>query len=521
LDTPAKVQGSAEFGIDAQFPGLLTAVIARPPVFGAKLKSFDGAGAKKVAGVKEVVAIEAGVAVVADHFWPALKGREALKIEWDEGVLADLDSERQRQQYAAMADKPGLTAARRGDVVAARKKSRQVLEAVYEFPYLAHATMETLNCTADVRPDSCQIRVGTQMQTLDRDAAARITGLAPEKVQLHTTYLGGGFGRRAVPTSDFTSEAVALSKAIKAPVKVIWTREDDMRGGYYRPSSYHRLSAGLDSSGLPLFLQHRIVGQSIVKGTPFEGLMKDGIDNTSVEGAADTPYTFPNLLVEYQMAPPGVPVLWWRSVGHSFTAFVKETFIDELARLAGQDPYQYRRRLLAEHPRQQALLDLVAEKADWGKPAAGRYQGLAIHESFGSLVAQVAEISVNDTGNIRVHKVVCAVDCGRTVNPDTIEAQMESGIVFGLSAALFDEITFKNGRVRQGNFDDYEMLRLSEMPEVRVHITASREAPGGIGEPGVPPIAPAVANALFAARGIRMRRLPMTAAAVRKKMREA
>ncbi len=521
LDTPIKVQGRAEFGIDVLMPGMLNAVIARPPVFGAKLKSFDDAAARKVAGVKEVVAVEAGVAVVADYFWQAHQGREALKIEWDEGPLADLDSDRQRQRYVELAMKPGLPATRRGDVDAGLKRSTQVIDAVYEFPYLAHATMEPLNCTADVRSNSCEIRVGTQMQTLDRNAAAAITGLPQERVKLHTTYLGGGFGRRAVPTSDFTSEAVQVSKAVKAPVKVIWTREDDMHGGYYRPASYHQLNAGLDSEGMPLALQHRIVCQSIVKGTPFEGLIKNGIDETSVEGAADTPYAIPNLLVDYQMAPAGVPVLWWRSVGHSFNAFVKESFIDELAHLAGQEPYQYRRKLLAEHPRQQALLDLVAEKSNWGKPSDGHFQGIAIHESFGSLVAQVAEISVYDTGNIRVHKVVCAVDCGRTVNPDTIEAQMESAIVFGLSAALYDAITFKKGRVQQGNFDDYEMLRMSGMPKITVHITNSKEAPGGIGEPGVPPIAPAVANALFAARGIRMRTLPMTAASVKKMIKEA
>jgi isoquinoline 1-oxidoreductase beta subunit len=519
LDTPEKVKGTAEFGIDVNRPGLLIAVVARPPVFGAKLKSFDAVRAKAIPGVKAVVAVDSGVAVVADHFWPAKLGRDALSVEWDEGALASLSSAGQSQQYAELADLPGLVAAQRGEVALALAGAPKRLDAVYEFPYLAHAPMETLNCTVEVRPDACEIWVGTQMQTLDRDAAAAITGLPKEKVKLHTTYLGGGFGRRAVGTSHFVREAVQIAKEVKAPVKVIWTREDDIHGGYYRPSSYHRLSGALDQAGMPVALHHIIVGQSIVKGTPFEGLIKNGIDNTSVEGAADTPYAFPNLLVEYQMAPAGVPVLWWRSVGHSFTAMVKETFIDELAHLAGQDPYLYRRQLLAAHPRQQALLDMVTTQGSWGKPAPGHYQGLAIHESFGSMVAQLAEVSVNDQGRIRVHKVVCGVDCGRTVNPETITAQMESGIVFGLSAALHGAITFKNGRVEQNNFDDYEPLRLHEMPEVSVHIMASNEAPGGIGEPGVPPIAPAVANAVFAATGARLRTLPMTPDMVRRGMK--
>jgi len=521
LDTPDKVQGKAQFGIDINVTGMLIAVVARPPVFGAKTKKIDDEKTKAVTGIKAVVPIDTGVAVVADHFWAANMGREALLIEWDEGPLATLDSDEQRQQYAKMAQEPGLAAVNRGDVDAALATADKVIDAVYEFPYLAHATMETLNCTADVRPDSCEIWVGTQLQTIDRDAAAEITGLPKEKVTLHTTYLGGGFGRRAVGSSHFVREAVQISKAIKTPVKVIWTREDDIHGGYYRPCSYNLLSAGLDKEGMPVAMKHRIVCQSIVKGTPFEGLIKNGIDETSVEGAYDSPYDVPNMLVDYYMAPTGVPVLWWRSVGHSFTAFVKESFIDELAHLAGQDPYQYRRQLLVNHPRQQALLDLVAEKGGWGKPQAGRHQGIAIHESFGSLVAQVAEVSVNDSGKIKVHKVVCAIDCGRTVNPDTIGAQMESGIVFGLSAAFYGAITLKNGRAQQSNFDDYEVLRIDEMPEITVHIMDSKEPPGGVGEPGVPPTAPAVANAVFAASGIRMRTLPMTPNAVRKMMAHA
>lgn len=513
LDTPAKVNGTAEFGIDVKRPNLLTAVVARPPVFGAKLKDFNAEATKAVPGVKEVVVVDSGVAVVAENFWAAKLGRDALKTVWDEGSLAKLDSAAQGKEYQALAQKPGLVATNLGDAAAALAAATKKIEAIYEMPYLAHAPMEPLNCVADVRADSCEIWVGTQMQTLDRNAAAEVTGLPPEKVTLHTTFLGGGFGRRAVGDSHFVREAVQVAKAMQAPVKVVWTREDDIRGGYYRPRAYHTVRASLGEDNLPVAWQQRIVCQSIVKGTPFEGgMMKEGIDKTAVEGIADLSYAVPNLQVEYQMAPAGVPVLWWRSVGHSFTAFVKECFIDELANAAGQDPLAFRKQLLVEHPRQVALLDLLAEKAGWGKPEKAATQGLAIHESFGSIVAQVAEVAVED-GKIRVKRVVCAVDCGQTVNPDTIVAQMESGIYFGMAAALHGAITFKNGRVEQSNFHDYPMPRLAEMPAVEVHIMPSKEKPGGIGEPGVPPIAPAIANALFAATKTRLRSLPLNLAA--------
>lgn len=512
LDTPAKVQGSAEFGIDVKLPKLLTAVIARPPVFGAKLKDFNAEATKAIPGVKEVVPVDSGVAVVAEHFWAAKKGRDVLKVVWDEGPLAKLDSATQGKEYQDLAQKPGLVATNRGDAAATLAAAAKKIEAVYEMPYLAHATMEPLNCVADVRPDHCEIWVGTQMQTLDRDAAAQVTGLAPEKVKLHTTFLGGGFGRRAVPDSHFVREAVQVSKAMQAPVKVIWTREDDIRGGYYRPRAYHTVRAALGTDNLPAAWQQRIVCQSIVKGTPFEeALMKEGIDHTAVEGIADLSYAVPNLQVEYQMAPAGVPVLWWRSVGHSFTAFVKECFIDELALAAGQDPLAYRKQLLGEQSRQVALLNLLAEKAGWGKPQKGTAQGVAIHESFGSIVGQVAEVTV-ENGKIKVPRVVCVVDCGQTVNPDTIAAQMESAIYFGMAAALHDAITLKNGRVEQSNFHDYPMPRLAEMPAVEVHIMPSKEKPGGIGEPGVPPIAPAIANAVFAATKVRLRTMPLNLA---------
>jgi isoquinoline 1-oxidoreductase beta subunit len=376
--------------------------------------------------------------------------------------------------------------------------------------------MEPLNCTVELRPDRCEIWTGTQFQTVDRDAAARVAGLRPDQVQIHTTFLGGGFGRRATASSDFVVEAVEVAKASGRPVKVVWTREDDIRGGYYRPMWLSRVSAGLDASGAPVAWRHRIVGQSILAGTPFEQfLVKDGIDGTSVEGAAELPYAIPSRRVELHSPKLGVPVLWWRSVGHSHTAFVVESVLDELAAAAGQDPLAFRRRLLAGHPRHLGVLELSARKAGWeAPPAAGRARGLAVHESFGSFVAQVAEVSLVG-GRPRVHRVVCAIDCGRIVNPNTIAAQMESAIAFGLSAALHGEITLERGRVRQSNFHDYPVLRMEEMPEVEVHIVPSDEKPGGVGEPGTPPIAPAVCNALYRLTGRRARRLPIRPDALR------
>jgi isoquinoline 1-oxidoreductase beta subunit len=511
IDTPEKTNGKAVFGLDVNVPGMLVAVVARAPVFGGKVKSFRAEAARAVPGVRHVVEIERGVAVVADGFWPAKLGREALEIDWDEGPLAALDSGSQLREYEDLARWPGAVARKDGDAVAALAGAARKLEAVYDLPYLAHAMMEPLNCVADVRADSCEVWTGTQFQTVDRDAAARDAGLKPEQVRLHTTLLGGGFGRRAVPDSHFVREAVQISKAVAAPVKVIWTREDDIRGGYYRPRAYHTISAGLDAAGRPVAWQHRIVCQSFIAGTPFEPfIVKDGVDETAVEGAKDLPYRIPNVLVDWQRAPGGVPTLWWRSVGHSHTAFVVETFIDELAHAAGKDPVEFRRGLLVGRARPLRVLETAAEKAGWGKPLPeGRARGIALHQSFGSLLAQVAEVSVSPAGKPRVHRVVCAIDCGPVVNPDTVRAQMEGGIVFGLTAALYGEITFEAGRVRQRNFHDYPMLRMHEMPEIEVHIVPSADSMGGVGEPGVPPIAPAVANAVFAAAGRRIRRLPI------------
>ena len=513
LDTPEKITGRARFGIDVQFDGLLTAVVARPPVFGGKVKSVDDTKARAVPGVRSVVQVPSGVAVVADHFWAAKLGRDALEIDWDLGPSAGLDSAAMREEFGRLAGSKGTTAAQAGNVANALNKAANTIEAEYAVPYLAHATMEPLNATVRISPSKCEIWTGTQFQTVDQQVAAKITGLKPEQVEIHTTFLGGGFGRRATPTSDFVSEAVHVAKAAGAPVKTVWTREDDVRGGYYRPAYLHRARIGLGSDGFPSAWQHVIVGQSIVAGTPFEPMMvKNGIDATSVEGVADSAYlkSVPNHRVDLHSPKPGIPVLWWRSVGHSHTAFVMESLIDELANAAGKDPVEYRRALLKGHPRHLAALNLAAEKAKWGTPVPqGRARGIAVHESFGSYVAQVAEVSVEKNA-IRVHRVVCAIDCGVAVNPEAVRAQMESGIAFGLGAALHSKLSFKDGRVQQSNFHDYQVLRLNEMPVVEVHIVRSTEKMGGAGEPGVPPIAPAVANAVAALTGQRLRELPLT-----------
>jgi len=512
LDSPAKINGTAHFGIDVQAPGMLTAVIARPPVFGGTVKHVNDTKARALPGVRAVVTVPAGVAVCADDFWQALKGREALEIAWDEGQWARLSTPQMRAEYAKLATMPGLAARHDGDAPAALATAARKLEAEYEVPYLAHATMEPLNCFVDLGADRCLIRTGSQFQTLDRNAAAQEAGLTPEQVTFETTFLGGGFGRRACPGHDFVLEAVQVAKAVRKPVKVIRTREDDMRAGYYRPMWHDRIAAALDGTCKPLAWRHTIVGQSIIAGTPFEKVMiKNGIDDTSVEGAANIPYDIPNVLVDLHTTTNGVSVLWWRSVGHSHTAFVVESFLDELAHLAGRDPYQYRHDLLAKQPRHLRVLETAARKAGWGTPLPkGVGRGIAVHASFGSFIAQVAEVALDARGELKVQRVVCAVDCGRIVNPDTIAAQMESGIVFGLSAALYGAITLKDGRVEQGNFDSYPLVRMADAPRIEVHIVPSQEPPGCVGEPGVPPIAPAVANALFAATGARVRSLPIT-----------
>lgn len=504
-DTAAKVNGSARFGQDVKIAGMLTATVARCPVFGGKLRRFDAAAAKAIRGVREVLAISNGVAVVADDFWTAKRGREALTIEWDEGAGATISSVDIARQFTELEKRGGVSARKEGDVVQALAQAVKRIEAVYEVPYLAHACMEPMNCTAHVRRDGCDVWVSTQAQTDTQATAARIAGLRPEQVRVHTTFLGGGFGRRS--EMDFVIDAVELSKATGAPVKVIWTREDDIQHDFYRPATYNRLLGGIDGDGKLVAWQHQIVAQSIL-ARRFPDPNRT-VDRTSIEGAANMPYAIPNFHASYAMADSLVPVGFWRSVGSTQNAFITECFIDELAAAAGRDPYEWRRGMLAAKPRHLGVLELAATQAGWGKPLpSGRHRGIAVAESFRSFVAQVAEVSV-ERSKVRVHRVVCAIDCGMVVNPDTIAAQMESGIVYGLTAALKGEITIKNGRVEQSNFHDYPLLRIDEMPEVDVHIVPSREAPSGVGEPGTPPIAPAVANAVFAATGRPVRRLPI------------
>lgn len=512
-DTAAKVNGTATFAIDHRLPKALVAVVARPPVFGAKLRRLDAAKARRMTGVKAVVEIPQGVAVVATDFWHAWRAREALVIEWDRTSGLTQSSDQIREQYQALLKQPGAVAASRGEAGVALAGAAKRIEATFEFPFLAHAAMEPLNCVVRLDDKSCEVWAGSQLQTLDQAMAAAAAGLKPEQVTIHTLLAGGSFGRHANPTSDYISEAVAVAKAtraLKVPIRLMWTREDDTRGGYYRPMYLHAISAGIDKNGRPVGWSHRIVGQSIVAGTPFGGMVRDGIDPTSVEGASNLPYATPNLLVDLHTTSVGVPVLWWRSVGSTHTAFSTEVMMDRLAHAAGKDPVAFRLDLLKEHPRHAAVLRLAAEKAGWGSPLPkGRARGVAVHESFNSYVAEVAEVSIGKNDTIRVERVVCAVDCGVAVNPDIVRAQMESGIVFGLSAALYGEISLKDGVVQQSNFHDYPLLRMNEMPRIEVHIVPSGEKPTGVGEPAVPPIAPAVANALFAATGKEFNRLPL------------
>jgi isoquinoline 1-oxidoreductase beta subunit len=512
LDSREKIDGSAVFGQDIQFDGLKIAVVSRSPYFGGKLKSYDDSEAKKIPGVIKVVQVPTGVAVVADNFWAAKRGRDALNIEWDAGPNANLDSDQMFADFRKMAAEKGAIAAAAGEPDNVLDQASKVIEAEYAVPYLAHSPMEPLNCTVRISKDSCEIWTGTQAPGLEQAAAAAILGIDPEKVKVHTPFLGGGFGRRGNPDTDFVSEATHVAKAAGMPVKTIWTREDDIKGAYYRPMNLHQVKIGLDEAGNPLVWRHTCVGQSIMTGTPFEEYMiKDGVDATSVEGLADSPYVkaTPHHLVDLHTPKIDIPVLWWRSVGHSQNAFIVESLIDEMAHAAGRDPVEYRRQLLKEHPRHLAALNLAAEKAGWGKPLpAGIFRGVAVHESFGSYVAEVAEVSVAN-GEVKVHRVVCAIDCGLVVNPESLVAQMESGIAFGLSAALTGKISLKDGKIEQSNFNDYQVLRISQMPKVEVHIVPSTDKMGGAGEPATPPIAPAVTNAIFAATGKRIRTLPI------------
>jgi isoquinoline 1-oxidoreductase beta subunit len=514
LDTPEKITGRAVFGMDVQFEGLLTALVARSPVFGGTVRSFDATRAKAVPGVRDVVQVPSGVAVVADHYWAAKLGRDALRIDWELGVGASLDSTNLRDDFTKTATSEGTVATQAGDAADALGKAAKKIEAEYAVPYLAHAPMEPLNCTVKIDKDSCEVWTGTQFQTLDQAATATITGLKPEQVKIHTVFLGGGFGRRATPTSDFVVEAVHVAKAAGKPVKTVWTREDDIRGGYYRPAFVHNVAVGIGDDGKPVAWKHTLVGQSILAGTPFQMMIKNGIDAASVEGVADSPYIkdIADHRVDLHSPSTGIPVLWLRSVGHTHTAFVMESLIDELAHAAGSDPLAYRRTLLEKHPRHLGVLNLAVEKSGWATPTAqGRARGLAVHESFGSYAAQVIEVSI-ENGAIRVHRVTCAIDCGIAVNPATIAAQMESCIVFGISATLFGRLTFKDGRVQESNYHDYRVLRMNQAPAIDVHIVPSTAKSGGVGEVGVPPVAAAIGNALFVLTGKRQRELPFTAA---------
>ncbi len=511
LDAPLKVDGSAKFGLDMRVPGMLFAVIARPPVIGAKIVSVDDKAARETRGVLDVKVIPAGVAVYGSNTWAAKRGRDALKITWDEGPQASYSTVAQRADYRRLLGKPGAVARNTGNVKSALSAAAKRLDVEYELPYLAHSPMEPLNCVADVRADACELWLGTQMQTTDRDAAARELGLPPEKIQLHNLFLGGGFGRRAQRNAEVVVEAVQLSKAVGKPVMSVYTREDDVRGLSYRPHVMSRVRGGVDAAGMPVAWQQTIVSQGVLRGGWTDAFIPKGqaFDPSSVEGASDMPYDIPNVLVDTHEGTSKVPVLWWRSVGHSHTGFTVNCALDELAVLGGQDPVEMRRKLLVKHPRQLAVLNAVAEASNWaGGAPAGRGRGVALHESFGSIVAEVAEVSVED-GNVRVHKVWCAIDCGFAVNPSGVTMQMESGINYGLTAALYGEITFADGKVEQSNFHDYQILRMNEAPEIFVTIVNSGEQMGGAGEPGTPPIAPAVANAIFAATGKRVRKLPI------------
>jgi isoquinoline 1-oxidoreductase beta subunit len=512
LDTPEKITGKARFGLDVQVPGLRTACVARAPVFGGKVRSFDASKAKGMPGVERVVEVPTGVAVVARDFWTAKTARDALQIEWDLGPGAEVDSAKLEASYRELARTTGKIAVQHGDCDAALAGAARRVEAEYAVPYLAHAPMEPENCTVRLDGDRCEIWTGTQFQTADQASAAKIAGVPVENVSVHTMFLGGGFGRRATPTSDFVSEAVHVAKAAGVPVKVVWTREDDVHGGYYRPLFVHRVEVGLDARGQPVAWRHVLVGQSIMAGTPFEMMIKDGIDPTSVEGVSDSPYlaAVPARRVSLHSPRNPVTVLWWRSVGNTHTAFAMESVIDEAAHAAGKEPLEFRRALLRDHPRHRHALELAAEKAGWAKaPPAGHARGLAVHESFGSIIAEVAEVSVEGGRRIRVHKVTCAVDCGLAVNPLGIEAQVQGAVAFGLGPVLHSELTLAQGRVQQSNFHDYEVLRLDEMPEVSVHIVPSHAKMGGIGEPATAPVSAAVANAVFALTGKRLRSLPL------------
>jgi isoquinoline 1-oxidoreductase beta subunit len=517
IDAREKSTGRELFTIDVKLPGMLTAVMIHAPLFGATLKSFEATKAKMIKGVVEVVATPRGLAVVAENMWAAMKGREAVTVEWDDSGAEKRSTAGIAASYRELASRPGAVARDEGDVQGAFAKAAKVLEATFEFPYLAHAAMEPMNAVARRAEDgTIEVWGGHQMPDVYQAAAAQVAETTPEKVRLHVMKAGGSFGRRAVTDADVIVEAVSVAKALgwRVPVKLQWTREDDMRAGRYRPMYVHWLKGGLDAEGRLIAWQNRIVGQSIMANTPFaQGRVKNGIDVTSVEGAATIPYAIPNVRVELTTTEIGIPVLWWRAVGSTHTAYAVEAFMDELAEAAGKDSIAFRLDLLKDKPRHAGVLKLAAEKAGWDKPLPkGRFRGVAVAESFRTYVAQVAEVTLDRSGQPKVERVVCAVDCGVAVNPDMIGAQMEGGIGFGLGAIMKSQITVENGVVKEGNFDGYDVLRLNEMPQAEVYIVPSSERPTGVGEPGVPPIGPAVANGIYSATRKRMHMLPFARA---------
>ncbi len=513
-DSHDKTNGTQAYTIDLKLDGLVTAVMIHPPKFGAEVESFNAGKAKALDGVVDVVQTPRGIAVIGTNMWTALKGRDLVEVKWNEANAENRGTAEIIAEYNKAADGQGAATARNdGDVDGALASAHKVIEGHYEFPYLVHASIEPLNAVARVNDDgTIDVWGGHQMPDIYQAAAALVGGTTPDKVKLHVMKTGGSFGRRAVSDADLVVEAVATARALGPgkPVKVQWTRENDMRGGRYRPAYVHAIKAGLDKDGKIVGLYDHIVGQSIMNGSPFAAMIKDGVDPTSVEGASDLPYAIPNLKVDLTTSDVKIPVLWWRSVGSTHTAYVMETFIDELAAAANRDQVEFRLSMLEDHPRHAAVLKLAAEKADWGKPLPeGHFRGVALHESFSTFVAEVVEITYKGGSDFTVDRVVCAVDCGTAINPDQIRAQMEGGIGFGLGAILQEELTLTGGVVDQENYDTYTPLRIGQMPRVEVHIVPSEEPPTGVGEPGVPPIGPAVANALRAATGKTIRKLPL------------
>ncbi|GLS24884.1 xanthine dehydrogenase family protein molybdopterin-binding subunit [Marinibactrum halimedae] len=512
MDSKEKSTGTAQYTIDVKRPNMLSAVMAHPPLFGATVKHVDDTKALQIEGVEHVLTTPRGVAVVAKHHWAALKGREALTIEWDDSAAEKRSSDELTAYLQKVVSEPMTAVREEGDIKKAFNESSKTIEMTFDFPYLAHATMEPMNCVLQLKNGECHIWTGSQVPTLDVGTVAAITGIPPENVHLHVQFAGGSFGRRAVPDSDYVAETAMIAKALGKtnPIKLQWTREDDMLGGRYRPMAHHQFQASLDNKGNLTGWHQRATAQSILRGTPFEAMISGAVDDSLTEGGKQLPYSVPNITVEAAEAEIGVPVLWWRSVGHTFNAYSTEVFLDEIAHASQQDPVELRKKLLTKHPKHKKVLELAADKSNWGSALpSNTARGIALHESFNTVVAQVAEVTLNGDGSYRVNKITCAVDCGIAVTPDVVKAQLEGGIGYGLSATMGEAITLKEGRVEQNNFHTYQPLRINQMPEIDVHIVESNEAPTGVGEPGTPPAGPAVANALRALTGKAITQLPI------------